>query len=82
VDVLVFFSIDHGYPGGPARHMSISVPREARVPHPAVVWEVASHLGFAGPGIEACDMVWPDRGPPVNLIQFQTTADAAKGVPH
>lgn len=72
---LVTFSIEHGHPGGPARHMSISVDREGRVPSPVGVWMVAQELGFVG-ALEKC-AVWSEdlqgHGKAVNVVQFLET---------
>lgn len=67
----VTFSVETGHPVGTCRHMSMSIRRQGRVPHPAAVWMVAEILGFAG-GLGAC-RVWPedlsDRGKAVNIAQ-------------
>lgn len=67
----VTFSIEANHPGGTMRHMSMSIRREGRVPHPAGLWMVAEELGFAG-GLEAC-RIWPeelsDGGTAINLAQ-------------
>lgn len=67
----VTFSIENGHPVGTCRHMSMSIKREGRVPHPIGVWMVAEELGFSG-GLEAC-AVWPedlsDGGRAVNVVQ-------------
>lgn len=55
----VTFSIEIGHGKGTCRHLSMSVVRPNRVPHPAAVWMVAELLGFSG-GLEACE-TWPER---------------------
>lgn len=72
VGFLVTFSIEHGHPIGPCRHMSISLRGEqGRVPSPDAVWMVAEHLGFAG-GLDVCRL-WPEElqghGTAVNVMQ-------------
>ncbi len=54
----VTFSIETGHPAGTCRHMSMSIDRAGRVPHPEAVWMVAQTLGFAG-GLNACAS-WPE----------------------
>jgi hypothetical protein len=67
----VTFSIETNHPGGTMRHMSMSIMREDRAPHPAGVWMVAEELGFSG-GLDACQ-VWledlSDGGKAVNVVQ-------------
>ena len=67
----VTFSVETGHPAGTCRHMSMSVMREGRVPHPNAAWMVAEDLGFQG-GLSACRM-WPeslsDGGTAINLVQ-------------
>lgn len=68
---LVTFSIEHGHPCGPCRHMSMSVQREGRMLHPAAVWMVAKEFGFWGV-IEDCDAVWQEelkQGNAINVVQ-------------
>ena len=71
IGFLVTFSIEHGHPIGPCRHMSMSVEDKDRVPHPAAVWAVAELLGFAG-GLHACK-TWPEllqgHGLAINVVQ-------------
>lgn len=71
VAFLVTFSIETGHPCGTARHMSMSVDREGRLPHPQAIWMVALELGFTG-GLEAC-MHWLEdlagHGEAVNVVQ-------------
>lgn len=70
-DFFVTFSIENGHPAGTCRHMSMSIMRDGRVPHPIGVWMVAEDLGFSG-GLEAC-RVWiedlSDGGKAVNVVQ-------------
>lgn len=67
----VTFSIENGHPAGTCRHMSMSIMRDGRVPHPAGVWMVAEEMGFSG-GLEAC-RVWiedlSDGGKAINIVQ-------------
>ena len=70
---LVTFSIELGHPGGhSARHLSMSVGREGRVPSPAGVWMLAEVLGFTG-ALDQC-VVWLERlqehGEAVNVVQL------------
>lgn len=80
-DFLVTFSIETGHPIGTCRHMSMSVGRKGRVPHPAAVWMVAEELGFAGE-LAACT-TWPEElqgdGVAINVVQplAVTSASAA-----
>jgi hypothetical protein len=73
----VTFSIETGHPGGPARHMSMSVAREDRVPHPEGLWMVAEALGFTG-SLEACQAVWVEdlqgHGKAINVVQLLNVA--------
>lgn len=55
----VTFSIETGHPVGTCRHMSMSILRKGRVPHPVAVWMVAELLGFQG-GLETCK-TWLER---------------------
>lgn len=67
----VTFSIEHGHPVGPCRHLSVSIHRKGRVPHPEAMRLIAEDFGFVG-GLEACQ-VWPedsgDRETAINLVQ-------------
>ena len=76
----VTFSIETGHPAGTCRHMSMSVKRDGRVPHPAALWMVAEAFGFSG-GLESCT-VWPEKlsdgGAAINLVQ-PVTVQAARG---
>ena len=70
-DFAVTFSIQIGHPVGPCRHMSMSVNRPNRAPHPVGIWMVAQELGFVG-AIELCAL-WPEElqghGLAINLVQ-------------
>jgi hypothetical protein len=74
----VTFSIETGHPAGVARHMSMSVKREGRVPSPEAVWMVAQELGFVG-SLERCEAVWMERlsdgGDAVNILQLLTASE-------
>jgi hypothetical protein len=67
----VTFSIETGHPAGMARHMSMSVQRNGRVPNQHAVWMVAELLGFVG-SLDEC-MCWiedlKDHGRAVNVVQ-------------
>jgi hypothetical protein len=67
----VTFSIETGHPVGVCRHMSMSIMREGRVPHPAAVWMIAAELGFIG-AMENCT-TWmedlSDGGKAINVVQ-------------
>ena len=70
---VVTYSIEYNHPGGrTARHMSMSVMRDGRVPHPAGVWMVCEELGFHG-SLRECT-VWledlSDGGSAVNVVQL------------
>jgi len=69
---MVTFSIEHGHPCGPCRHISMSVQREGRVPSPEGIWMVAKELGFWG-NIADCAAVWGEQlqghGLAVNMVQ-------------
>jgi hypothetical protein len=80
-DFLVTFSLETGHPAGTARHMSISVNREGRVPHPRAVWMVAEALGFVG-GLETCRLYTENlqgHGVAINVIQPLSVQQAAHG---
>lgn len=70
-DFYVTFCRETGHPIGLCRHMSMSIMREGRLPHPDGVLMVAKELGFVG-GLPAC-RVWiedlGDGGKAVNLVQ-------------
>ena len=67
----VTYSVEVGHGCGPCRHMSMSIRRDGRVPHPEAIWMVAERMGFSG-GLDAC-MTWPEKlsdgGVAVNVIQ-------------
>jgi hypothetical protein len=75
----VTYSIETGHPCGTCRHMSMSIGRKDRVPHPVGVWMVAEELGFSG-GLGAC-VVWPeplsDGGVAINVVQPLPVAPAS-----
>lgn len=84
LNYLVTFSIEVGHPGGPARHVSVSL--EKKLPNKLAIWMIAEELGFAG-GLEACDKIWPEKihnrsGVAINLLQFYKTAEAAERPHH
>lgn len=68
---LVTFSIEDGHPCGSCRHLSMSVQREGRVPHPAALWIIAQEFGFWGE-LEKCS-VWKENltghGDAINIVQ-------------
>ncbi len=84
ISFLVTFSIETGHPAGTCRHMSMSVGREGRVPHPEAVWMIAEELGFAG-GLAACKTWREDlrgHGVAINVIQpLAVMASAASDMP-
>lgn len=70
VGYLVTFSVETGHPKGPMRHMSMSVDRAGKLPHPVAVWMICEELGFVG-GLDEC-LVWLEnleQGQAVNVIQ-------------
>jgi hypothetical protein len=71
VGYLVTFSVETGHPCGTCRHMSMSVHREGRVPHPAALWEVAKEFGFWG-ALQKC-AIWEEElaghGIAINVVQ-------------
>jgi hypothetical protein len=74
VGMLVTFSLEVGHPCGTARHLSVSVSGSdvsGKLPHPLLVWEVATELGFWG-SLEQCAL-WPEQlqghGQAINLVQ-------------
>jgi hypothetical protein len=74
----VTFSIETNHPGGrTARHMSMSVEREDRVPNQHAVWMVAEELGFTGT-LQDC-VVWMEdlrQGKAVNIVQLLAVTPA------
>lgn len=75
VGYLVTFSIEHGHPIGPCRHMSMSSARPDRVPTTRAVWMCAKELGFTR-SLSECDGVWLEdllrgdgRKKAVNVVQ-------------
>lgn len=76
-EFLVTFSIEN-QPVGPCRHMSMSIRRDGRIPHPAALLMVAPLLGFAGDFHDWS--VWAeelsDGGTAVNIVQPLAVTDA------
>ncbi|MES2712010.1 MAG: hypothetical protein V4653_10540 [Pseudomonadota bacterium] len=68
---MVTLSIEVGHPVGTCRHMSMSVLKDGRVPHPEALWMVAEQLGFIG-SLHQCQ-AWiedlSDGGKAVNIVQ-------------
>jgi hypothetical protein len=85
-DYVVTYSKEINHSGGrTARHMSMSLYKEGRVPNQFAVWMVAEHLGFTGPhadllraedNLKQCDAVWLEDlggggyGKAVNVLQL------------
>jgi hypothetical protein len=69
---LVTYSIEHGHPVGPCRHLSMSIAREGRVPSPEAVWMIAKEFGFWGE-LKDCSAIWPEdlqgHGKAINIVQ-------------
>ena len=69
----VTFSIEHGQPFGPARHLSMSVGVQGRLPNPIALWLIAKEFGFWGNEITQCQHVWPetlsDGRTAINILQ-------------
>lgn len=79
VAFLVTFSVEVGHPGGTARHMSISVQRDGRLPNPPAVWMVAQALGFTGE-LEQCTAYMETlqgHGEAINVLQIVRTQQEA-----
>jgi hypothetical protein len=75
---LVTYSIEINHPHGTARHMSMSVQRDERVPNGVAVWMVAVELGFTG-SLEECTTWLEDltgHGKAVNVVQYVTADEA------
>jgi hypothetical protein len=75
---LVTFSIETNHPHGTARHMSMSVQRDGRLPNFAAVWMVAQELGFTG-SLDECTTWLEDlqgHGKAVNVVQYVTASEA------
>lgn len=76
VGCMVTFSIEHGHPGGTARHMSISVSGEGHLPNPVAIWVFATELGFTG-SLTDCYVYKEDLeghvGTAVNVVQIMET---------
>ena len=72
---LVTFSIEDGHPVGRCRHMSMSVQKKDRLPHPIGLWMIAKEFGFWG-DIEQCDGLWKEdllgHGTAINVVQRMT----------
>jgi hypothetical protein len=69
----VTLSIEFNHPQGrTARHMSMSVDREDRIPNQHAVWMVAEELGFTG-ALSDC-IVWLEdlqgHGKAINIVQL------------
>lgn len=75
---MVTFSVETNHPHGTARHMSMSVQREGRLPIGHAVWMVAVELGFTG-GLGECT-TWLEElqghGQAVNVVQYVTAHEA------
>jgi hypothetical protein len=82
-DYAVTYSKEINHPGGTARHMSMSINKEGRVPNQFAVWMVAEHLGFTGPhddiaraedNLKQCDAIWFEdlrgHGKAINVVQL------------
>ena len=71
VDYAVTLSIETGHPCGTARHLSVSIEKDGRLPLPEAVWMIAEELGFVG-ALEGCAL-WLEklalRGEAVNVWQ-------------
>jgi hypothetical protein len=69
---MVTFSIEHGHPCGPCRHMSMSVNREGRLPNEIGLWMIAQEFGFWG-DLRDCDAIFPEdlqgHGHAINIVQ-------------
>jgi hypothetical protein len=71
LDFMVTFSIETGHPIGTCRHMSMSVGKKGRVPHPHAIWMVAEVLGFIDE-LDTCRCWLEDlqgHGQAVNVVQ-------------
>lgn len=68
----VTYSIEHGQPFGPARHMSMSSRNPGRMPHPVAMWMIAQEFGFWG-DLEKLQGMWPEHlsngQTAINIIQ-------------
>jgi hypothetical protein len=71
IGYMVTFSIETGHPGGTARHMSMSIDKQGRIPNEIAVWMVAERLGFVG-DLNDC-VTWVEdlegHGAAVNVVQ-------------
>ena len=68
--IIVCFSVEDGDPCGRARHMSISLDSEDKVPHPYVVEIIMAELGFVARLRHSA--VWLEdlaQGKAVNVVQ-------------
>lgn len=69
----VVFSVEHGQPIGPTRHMSLFVERQGRIPNQFAIWMLAEMLGFWGPTIQSVDRAYveptPDGYQAVHILQ-------------
>ncbi|MBB5408626.1 hypothetical protein HDG34_002563 [Paraburkholderia sp. HC6.4b] len=75
---LVTFSVETNQPHGTARHMSMSVQREGRLPNGYAAWLVAQELGFTG-SLDECTTWLEDlhgHGKAVNVVQYITGSEA------
>jgi hypothetical protein len=65
------FSVETGHPCGTARHLSVSIDKEGRVPSPEAVEIIASHLGFTGTFNQWAFWAEPlkDGGNAINVVQ-------------
>src|SRR5215471_15295322 len=59
VDYAVTLSIETGHPCGTARHLSVSIEKDGRLPLPEAVWMIAEELGFVG-ALEGCAL-WLEK---------------------
>lgn len=68
---MVTFSVETGHPCGTARHMSMSVQREGRIPNDLSLWMVAQEFGFYG-SLRECYLYQEKllgHGQAINVVQ-------------
>lgn len=72
---LITFSFEMGHPAGAARHLSLSSPKEGRIPTPEALMMIAGELGFVG-DYTTWDKVWVEdlqgHGRAINAVQVLT----------
>ncbi len=67
------YSIEIGHPIGTCRHLSLSVQKEGRIPHPQALLMVAREFGFKAESLNDFIGIWHEdlkgHGQAINVVQ-------------